>query len=208
MEDRYNRKRSRSRPGRSSSLRMDADKLSGAPTQNNTLNPSQYNFCLHYLQNGLNATAAYRAAYPGVTGPTACTNAYRLLRNAEIRTFLTQELGDRWKALHMSGDEVVARVAMDARADTGCHRFRRLTIRLLSDPSQATFDFGHRRNLTLIETPDVHTPRRLSGEVGFDHFGPASLLFVAEEHRHRRLRPADVAVPNEKCVVLGAKMPD
>ena len=96
---------------------MDADKLSGAPTQNNTLNPSQYNFCLHYLQNGLNATAAYRAAYPGVTGPTACTNAYRLLRNAEIRTFLTQELGDRWKALHMSGDEVVARVAMDARAD-------------------------------------------------------------------------------------------
>ena len=87
MEDRYNRKRSRSRPGRSSSLRMDADKLSGAPTQNNTLNPSQYKFCLHYLQNGLNATAAYRAAYPGVTGPTACTNAYRLLRNAEIRTF-------------------------------------------------------------------------------------------------------------------------
>ena len=117
MEDRYNRKRSRSRPGRSSSLRMDADKLSGAPRQNNTLNPSQYNFCLHYWDNGLNATAAYRAAYPGVTGPTACTNAYRLLRNAEFGTFLTQELGDRWKALYMSGDEVVARVAMDARAD-------------------------------------------------------------------------------------------
>ena len=42
-----------------------------------TLNPSQYEFCLHYLANGFNATAAYqhaqasmlRAVEPRLDGP-------------------------------------------------------------------------------------------------------------------------------------------
>jgi len=39
-----------------------------------TLTPAQFAFCLAYIANGFNATAAYRAAYPKVGAATAATN--------------------------------------------------------------------------------------------------------------------------------------
>ncbi len=90
-------------------------------------NPSQVTFCLIYIANGFNATAAYREAYPGVTARSARELGYRLLTKVDIRTFLAVHLLDRWKALQMSGDEALARAAMAASAD----------IRMLFDDSGA-----------------------------------------------------------------------
>lgn len=39
-----------------------------------TLTQAQFAFCLAYIANGFNATAAYRAAYPKVGAATAATN--------------------------------------------------------------------------------------------------------------------------------------
>lgn len=82
-----------------------------------TLKPEHLEFCLAYVSNGFNATQAYLAVYPNSGYPAARTGGYRLLTNADIKTHLLTLLEDRWKPFHMTGDEVLARVAKDARAD-------------------------------------------------------------------------------------------
>ena len=78
---------------------------------------SQYEFCLHYLANGFNASAAYRSTHPGVTNGTSRVEGHRTLANPNVQAFLAQQIKDRWKARQMDGDEALGRVAMDARAD-------------------------------------------------------------------------------------------
>lgn len=91
-----------------------ADRTSALPSG---LNLSQYAFCLHWQVNGFNASAAYRSAHPTASKHTARVEGNRTLTKPAVQAFLAQQLGSRWKALHMDGDEVLARVAMDARAD-------------------------------------------------------------------------------------------
>src|SRR5688572_8412886 len=80
--------------------------------------PAQYEWALAYLANGFNASAAAKHAYPDVKNDqTARAMGYENLTKPHIRTWLLSQLEDRWKALHMSGDEALARVAQDARAD-------------------------------------------------------------------------------------------
>ncbi len=87
-----------------------------------TLNPSQRTFCLEWLRNGHNATAAYKAAYPGATPSSARELGHRLLTKVDIRTFLAVQLEPVWKAMQMDGDEATARMAAIARADIAdCH---------------------------------------------------------------------------------------
>jgi phage terminase small subunit len=81
------------------------------------LTPAQYAFALHYLANGFNASAAYRAAHEGVTDGTSRVEGCRTLAHPSVRAFLNQQLGERWKPLQMDGDEALARVALDARSD-------------------------------------------------------------------------------------------
>ncbi len=78
---------------------------------------SQYEFCLNYVANGFNASAAYRAAHPTASKHTARVEGCRTLIKPAVQEFLATQIGDRWKDLHMDGDEVLARVSMDARAD-------------------------------------------------------------------------------------------
>lgn len=120
MNDDYRRKRRRAGPGRSRRPRLGPDKLTpglDAPLRPETLNPSQYEFCLNYLANGFNATAAYKAAYPRATIRSARELGHRLLTKVDIRAFLAAQVNEHWKALQMTGDEALARVAMAARAD-------------------------------------------------------------------------------------------
>jgi phage terminase small subunit len=81
------------------------------------LTPAQYQFALEYLSNGFNATAAYKAAHPNVTYATARMEGSRTLAKPCIRAVIEDRLRNRWERLHMSGDEALARVALDARAD-------------------------------------------------------------------------------------------
>ena len=82
-----------------------------------SLTRAQFEFCLAYIANGFNATAAYQAAYPKVGAATAATNGYRLLRNADVVAFLEPELQARWRDQQMNGEEALARLATQARAD-------------------------------------------------------------------------------------------
>jgi phage terminase small subunit len=82
-----------------------------------TVTPSQFEFCLNYLANGFNATAAYKAAYPGATLRSARELGHRLLTKVDIKTFLATQLAEGWKALHMDADEALYLVSCDARAD-------------------------------------------------------------------------------------------
>jgi phage terminase small subunit len=81
------------------------------------LTTQQYEFCLHYLANGFNATQAYLSAAPGVTKKTASVEGCRYLANPKIRAYISKQQKHRWKALQMGGDEALGRVALDARAD-------------------------------------------------------------------------------------------
>jgi phage terminase small subunit len=81
------------------------------------LTTAQRAFCLTYLANGFNASAAYKSAHPGVTDGTARTEGHRTLAIPNIKAFLDKRLAHRWKALQMDGDEVLGRIALDARAD-------------------------------------------------------------------------------------------
>jgi phage terminase small subunit len=81
------------------------------------LEPAEAEFCLQYLANGFNATAAYRSAHPTCTSASARQLGSRMLTKVHIRAFLGNELEAHWKAQRMSGDEALGRVALDARAD-------------------------------------------------------------------------------------------
>jgi hypothetical protein len=86
----------------------------GAPS---SLNPCQLAFCLNYIANGFNATAAYKAAYPGATLRSARELGHRLLTKVDIRAFIAAQINKGLTGLQMTADEALARVAMAARAD-------------------------------------------------------------------------------------------
>ena len=52
-------------------------------------------FCEEYLKNGLNATQAYLKAYKNVKNKhVAESNGYRLLRNAEVKSYIDEKLDE------------------------------------------------------------------------------------------------------------------
>lgn len=89
-----------------------------SPDPADGLLPAQREFCLAYLANGFNATAAYAKAYPDAADESARRAGSRLLlTNVDVQAFLKPQLDAHWKALQMDGEEALARVALDARAD-------------------------------------------------------------------------------------------
>lgn len=93
---------------RSSSRRRDA-----APEPiDDGLQPQQRAFCLIYLSNGFNATAAYKKSHAGVSDDAARANGSRSLRIANIRAFLNDKLEDAWKPYQMGGEQALGRVGM------------------------------------------------------------------------------------------------
>jgi hypothetical protein len=74
-------------------------------------------FALEYLANGYNATAAYRSVHPKCSQRTAEVNGCRLLRKAEVQTFIEREQDERGKRLRMDGDEALIAISRMARSD-------------------------------------------------------------------------------------------
>lgn len=75
------------------------------------LTAGQHTFCLAYLENGFNATAAYQKAHPTAAPATARTEGSRSLTNPNIRAYLNERLEDAWRPLQMGGDQALARIA-------------------------------------------------------------------------------------------------
>lgn len=82
-----------------------------------SLSPKHKAFCLEYLRNGFNATRAYMAAYPKAKTTTAAVSGFHLIRNPKVAAYMAGAIEKHWKGLQMEGDEALARVALDARAD-------------------------------------------------------------------------------------------
>lgn len=82
-----------------------------------TLTTVQTLFALTYVANGQNATRAYLASHPTCAITTAQTEGHRTLYIPKVQAFIKEKLNELFVAAHMEADEVVARVAMDARAD-------------------------------------------------------------------------------------------
>lgn len=82
------------------------------------LKPQQRAFVRFYDANGGNGTKAYLASHPDCKSrQAAAQGAFETLRNPEVQAQLQALEADRWVRLQMSGDEALARVAQDARAD-------------------------------------------------------------------------------------------
>lgn len=76
------------------------------------LSAKHQQFVESYLQC-FNASAAYLAVYPDVGRSTATSNGWRLLRNKDIADAVSKRLTES----AMSSDEVLMRLAEDARAE-------------------------------------------------------------------------------------------
>lgn len=87
------------------------------PAEQAGLTEPQYRFSLTYCTNGFNGAAAGRIAYPNQTAASQATQAYENLRKPLVKAFIAAQLGDVWKAQQMGGEEALALVAGDARAD-------------------------------------------------------------------------------------------
>ena len=95
----------------------DSEDSSSQPTRSG-LKPQIHDFCLVYLTNGFNASAAYKASHPDCQSDHAArSGGHRLLTNSDVKAFLASQLDQAWKAKQMSGEEALALVANDARAD-------------------------------------------------------------------------------------------
>lgn len=78
-------------------------------------------FANEYLVD-LNATRAYKAAYPNVKkDSTAATNGGRMLRNAEIAEYIRQRMKDRQKRTEITQDRVLNELAAIAFANVAEH---------------------------------------------------------------------------------------
>jgi hypothetical protein len=60
-----------------------------------------------------NRSEAYRAVYPSVASDTAASNAWRLWQNPDMQEYISRRLSEA----AMSADEVLMRLAEDARAE-------------------------------------------------------------------------------------------
>lgn len=102
-------------PGRSSAGRARGTR--DWQTRPARLKPNDERIALECLINGENATAAYRTVHPKCTQRTAEVGGSKTLRKPEVSHFIERARRERFRRLQMDGDEALARVALDARAD-------------------------------------------------------------------------------------------
>lgn len=79
------------------------------------LQPRHEEFCLHYISNGNNAARA--AVEAGFAKSTAKQAGHRLMSDPLIKARIGELLAEKHKRLHMDSDEILARIALVARAD-------------------------------------------------------------------------------------------
>ena len=93
----------------------------------------QKRFCDEYLID-LNATRAYKAAYPRVKKDTvAATNGGRMLRNAEVAVYISERQQDRQLRTEITQDRVIKELAAVAFVDvTEIASVRQGVVRLQS----------------------------------------------------------------------------
>ena len=87
------------------------------PWAQHGLTQGQYAFALAYLENGFNASQAYKTAHPTARVSTCGTEGHHTLRNPKVRAFLNPQLEEAWKGLQMGGEQALARVALLAESD-------------------------------------------------------------------------------------------
>lgn len=136
------------------------------PAPSNLLALADEQFLALYVANGFNAAAAYREVHPNCSDPAARVLGCRRLTKVHVKARLDELLGDRFKALQMSGDEALYRVALDAR----------------SDPRQLVDETG--RRLRLHELPD--DVANSIEAVEFDEFGNMVKVKLASKTTARR----------------------
>ncbi len=64
-------------------------------------------FCDTYLENGLNQTEAYKAAYPKASQATAEREASRLIRKAEVALYLSTRMAEIMRKSQITQDDVL-----------------------------------------------------------------------------------------------------
>jgi len=70
------------------------------------LNERQKHFCQEYLKD-FNGTRAYREVYKVQNDRTAASNAFRMLRNADIQAYLRELIKDRSDRTGIRNDDIV-----------------------------------------------------------------------------------------------------
>ncbi len=79
------------------------------------IGPRQEAFCLAYIANGQNATQA--AITAGYAVKSARQVACKVAADPLVKARIKELLDEKFRALHMGADEVLARAALIARAD-------------------------------------------------------------------------------------------
>lgn len=151
------------------------------------LNANHETFCLEYLKDH-NATRAYKAA--GYSPKGANQSAAVMLRDPLIKARIAALASEKFKALHMEVDEILARAALIARAD----------IRML---------FDEKGNLKPMHELGTHGAATVAGvDVTEEFDGTGAKRRKVGETRKVRLRdpmPALRLLAEHKKLV---KMPD
>jgi hypothetical protein len=70
-------------------------------------------FADNYLRLNMNGTRAYKVVYGDMSDDVAANCASKLLRKSQVQEYLTE----RFKETHMSGEEVLARYAEQAKGE-------------------------------------------------------------------------------------------
>ncbi len=92
----------------------------GTMRRNSKLMPREERFVEEYLADGeMNATAAYRRAYPKATYGTARTNSAKLLARADIRTMIRAGRRRLARKAEIDALRVIRELALVAFADIG-----------------------------------------------------------------------------------------
>lgn len=82
-----------------------------------SLTPYRKRFCLLYIQNGRNASAAYREIFPNARTSTVRQQAYLMIHEPEVEAEIERLTQEQLTREQMGADEALARMARIARAD-------------------------------------------------------------------------------------------
>lgn len=83
------------------------------------LNEKHKLFVVNYIATNFNAIEAYELTYPKSTRATARTNAYKLLKNEEIKAAIQEAVSDALAARWITADRVLMEISEVAFAQKG-----------------------------------------------------------------------------------------
>ena len=121
------------------------------------LTRNQQVFCDEYLID-LNATRAYKVAYPNVTkDQTAAQSGSRLLRNVKVKAYIDEKMAEREKRTEITQDKVLKELAKIGFADLKDYLEYKTALTVIGHNEDGDPVIDYQQIINVLDSKEVDT---------------------------------------------------